>query len=60
MDEFLKKYHLPKVKSRSSKLLNNPKCLTEIEALIENLSAKNSQMVSAEFYHIFKEEGDIF
>ena len=59
MDNFLDKYHLPKLNQDQTSKLNRPITAEEIETVIKSLSTKKtlgSDDFSSEFYKIFKEE----
>ena len=59
MDEFLKKYNLPKLNQEEIENLNRPITGTEIKAVIKNLPTNKSpgpDGFTAEFYKKFREE----
>ena len=59
MDKFLEKYNLPKLNQEEIENLNRLITSMEIETVIRNLPANNSQGpdgFTAEFYQKFKEE----
>ena len=58
MDNFLNKYHLPKLNQGQIRKLNRPITAKEIETVIKSLPIKKSpgpHGFSSEFYKIFKE-----
>ncbi|KAL6082836.1 hypothetical protein STEG23_030388 [Scotinomys teguina] len=59
MDEFMDRYHIPKLDQDQIDNMNRPITLEEIETVIKSLPTKKSpgpDGFSAEFYPIFKEE----
>ena len=59
MDEFLKKYNLPKLNQEKIENLNRPITSTEIETVITNLPRNKSpgqDGLTGEFYQKFREE----
>ena len=59
MDNFLDKYHLPKLNQDQISKLNRPITAEEIETVIKSLPTKKSpgpDGFSSEFYKTFKEE----
>ena len=59
MDDFLDRYHVPKLNQDQVNYLNSPISLQEIEEVIKNLPTKKCpgpDGFSVEFYHTLKEE----
>jgi hypothetical protein len=59
MDDFLDRYHVPKLNQRKVNYLNSPIFYKEIEEVIKNFPTNKSQEpdgFSAEFYWTFKED----
>ena len=59
IDTFLEKYNFPKLNQEEIENLNRPITSTEIETLIQNLSANKSpgpDGITTEFYQKFREE----
>ena len=59
MDEFFKKYYIPKLSQEEIENLNRPITRTEIEFVIRNLPANKSPRpdgFTAEFYQKFREK----
>ena len=59
MDNFLDKYHSPKLNQDQKSKLNRPITVKKIETVIKILPTKNSpgpNSFSTDFYKIFKEE----
>jgi hypothetical protein len=55
MDDFLDRYHLPKLNQIQLNYLNGPLTLKKIEAVIKYLQTKRQGGFSAELYPTFKE-----
>ena len=58
MDNFLDRYHVPKLNQDQINDLNSPICPKEIEAVINSLPTKRSpgpDWIGGEFYQTFKE-----
>jgi hypothetical protein len=59
MDDFLDKYHIPKLNQEQVNYLNTPITAKEKEIVIKNYPTKNSpgpNDINVEFYLTFKEE----
>ena len=56
MDEFFKKYNLPKLNQEEIENLNRPITSMEIETVIKNLPTNKSSGWTGEIYQNFREE----
>ena len=59
MDRFLEKFHLPRLNQEEIEIMNNQITSTETEAVIKNLTKKQSpgpDGFKGEFYQTFREE----